>query len=89
MDVKYIQRRKYNRLSKVGDVFLIKEPKNGMKDLIKIKQAFNMDITTSQLLALSKELPCIVIKDIRYAKAIRLMEKVGQSNIFVFRENSY
>lgn len=76
-----------NRLSEEGAVFLIKEPKNGMKDLIKIKQAFNMDISTSQLLALSKELPCMVIKDIRYAKAIKLMEKVGQPDILEFREN--
>ena len=76
-----------NRLSKVGDVFLIKEPKNGMKDLIKIKQAFNMDIATSQLLALSKELPCMVIKDIKHAKAIKLMEKIGQPDIFEFRES--
>ena len=67
---------------------MIKEPKNGMKDLIKIKQAFNMDISTSQLLALYKELPCMVIKDIRYAKAIKLMEKVGQPDIFEFRENN-
>ena len=77
-----------NRLSKAGDVFLIKEPKNGMKDLIKIKQAFNMDIATSQLLALSKELPCMVIRDIKYAKAIKLMEKIGQPDIFEFCENS-
>lgn len=78
-----------NRLSKAGDVFLIKEPKNGMKDLIKIKQAFSMDISTSQLLALSKELPCMVIRDIKYAKAIKLMEKVGQPDIFEFRESNY
>lgn len=84
----YTETKEDNRLSKAGDVFLIKEPKNGMKDLIKIKQAFNMDISTSQLLALSKELPCMVIRDIRYAKAIKLMEKVGQPDIFEFRENS-
>ena len=47
-----------------------------------------MDISTSQLLALSKELPSMVIKDIRYAKAIKLMEKVGQPDIFEFRENN-
>lgn len=84
----YKETQEDNRLSKAGDVFLIKEPKNGMKDLIKIKQAFSMDISTSQLLALSKELPCIVIKDIRYAKAIKLMEKVGQADIFEFRQNN-
>lgn len=83
----YKETQEDNRLSEAGDIFLIKEPKNGMKDLIKIKQAFSMDISTSQLLALSKELPCMVIKDIRYAKAIKLMEKVGQPDIFEFCEN--
>lgn len=85
----YTETRADNRLSKAGDVFLIKEPKNGMKDLIKIKQVFNMDIAISQLLVLSKELPCMVIRDTKYAKAIKLMEKVGQPDIFEFRENSY
>lgn len=84
----YTEMQADNRLSKAGDVFLVKEPKNGMKDLIKIKQAFNMDIAIPQLLALSKELPCMVIRDIKYAKAIKLMEKVGQPDIFEFRENS-
>ncbi|MBD5476861.1 MAG: hypothetical protein HDR17_12935 [Lachnospiraceae bacterium] len=76
-----------NKLGQEGDVFLVKTPNNGMKDLIKIKQVFNMDIPLSQLVALSKELPCMLIKDIKYVKAIKLMEGVGQLDIFEFRGN--
>ena len=76
-----------NKLGQEGDVFLVKTPNNGMKDLIKIKQVFNMDIPLSQFVALSKELPCMLIKDIKYVKAIKLMERVGQLDIFEFRGN--
>ena len=76
------------KFSQEGNVFLIKMPVNGIKDLIKIKKAFNLDISSSQLLALSKELPCLIIKDIRYSKAVKLMKKIGQIDIFEFRANA-
>ena len=47
-----------------------------------------MDISISQLLTLSKELPCALIRGITHAKAIKLMEEAGQSDIFEFREKS-
>ncbi len=78
-----------NKFSQVGDVFLIKLPKNETKDLVKIKKYFNLDISMSQLLSLSKNLPCMLISGITYAKAIKLMEKVGRLDIFEFHENVY
>ena len=76
------------KFSQEGNVFLLKMPVNGIKDLIKIKKVFNLDISSSQLLALSKELPCLIIKDIKYAKAVKLMKKIGQIDIFEFRANA-
>ena len=76
------------KFSQEGNVFLLKMPVNGIKDLVKIKQVFNLDISSSQLLALSKELPCLIIKDIKYAKAVKLMKKIGQIDIFEFRANA-
>lgn len=75
-----------NKLSQIGDIFLVKMPYNGTKDLIKIKQVLNMNVSTAQLLTLSKSLPCKLIGDIKYAKAIKLIEKVGQVDIFEFQE---
>ena len=71
-----------------GNVVLVKEPRNGIKDLIKIKRIFNMDIPTSELLKLSKELPCTLIRDIKYAKAVKLIAQIGQEEIFEFRSKS-
>lgn len=75
--------------SKVGDIFLIRTPKNGVADLVKIKKYFNLDIPMAQLLSLSKELPSKLISDISYAKAAKLMKKVGQTDIFQFYENGH
>ena len=69
-----------------GNVILVKKPRNGIKDLIKIKRIFNMDIPASELLKLSNELPCILIEDIKHAKAVKLIERVGQIEIFEFQD---
>ena len=71
-----------------GNVILVKKPRNGIKDLIKIKRIFNMDIPASELLKLSNELPCILIEDIKHAKAVKLIERVGQIEIFEFQSKS-
>ena len=85
----YVKNFEDNKLSQTGDVFLIKVPMNGTKDLIKIKKYFNLDISVAQLLSLCKRLPCMLISGINYAKAIKLMEKVGQLDIFEFHENDH
>lgn len=77
--------KKENEYSQEGDIYLIKSPENGMKDLIKIKKVFNLDISTAQLLLLSKQIPCKLIGEITYAKALKLMEEVGQKELFEFK----
>ncbi len=69
-----------------GDVYLVKMPYEGRKGLIKIKKILNLDISLPQLLSLANELPCLLIKDIKYAKAIKLIEKIGELEIFQFKE---
>ena len=69
---------------KNGDVYMIKLPANGIKDLTKIKKIFAMDIATSELLKLSKELPCKIASNITYAKACKLMQEFGQVDIFEY-----
>ncbi len=78
-----------DKLSQTGDVFLIKAPKNGVTDLVKIMKYFSLDIPMVQLLSLSKELPCMLINGISHAKAIKLMKKVGQPDIFEFQEKGH
>lgn len=69
---------------KNGDVYMIKLPANGIKDLTKIKKIFAIDIATSELLKLSKELPCKIASNITYAKACKLMQEFGQIDIFEY-----
>lgn len=71
---------------KNGEVYMIKLPANGVKDIVKIKKIFAMDIATSELLKMSKELPCKIASNITYAKAVKLMEKLGQADIFEYRD---
>ncbi|PXV83702.1 SUKH superfamily protein [Lachnotalea glycerini] len=81
------ENEKNNKLSKIGSVYLTKKPVNGIKDLAIIKQIFNLNIATSQLLTISKTLPCELLTNIKYVKAIKLIEKTGQPEIFEFRLN--
>lgn len=71
---------------KNGEVYMIKLPANGVKDIVKIKKIFAMDIATSELLKMSKDLPCKIASNITYAKAIKLMAKLGQADIFEYRD---
>lgn len=75
------------KVNQLGDVFLKRIPKNGVADLVKIKKIFCLNISMAQLLSLSKELPCLLISGINYAKAIKLMDKFGQPDIFDFHEH--
>lgn len=71
---------------KNGEIYMIKLPGGGVKDLVKIKKIFAMDIATSELLKMSKDLPCKIASNITYAKAVKLMEKLGQADIFEYRD---
>ena len=78
-----------DKLSQTGDVFLIKAPKNGVTDLVKIKKCFSLDIPMVQLVPFSKELPCMLISGISHAKALTLITKVDQPDIFEFQEKGH
>lgn len=69
---------------KNGVLYMIKTPTNGIKDMAKIKKIFSMDIATSELLKISKELPCRIASNITYAKALKLMQQFGQVDIFEY-----
>lgn len=73
---------------KNGEVYMIKMPSGGIKDLVKIKNIFAMDIATSELLKISKDLPCKIASNITYTKAVKLMAKLGQTDIFEYRETN-
>lgn len=77
---------KGNDLGETGELRLVKMPGDGMKGLIKIKKIFNLNISVSQLAALSKALPSTLVQNITYAKALKLMEKVGEKEIFEFKK---
>lgn len=71
---------------KNGNIYLVKLPSNGIKDLVKIKQIFGMDVAISELLKMSKTLPCKLMSNIKYAKAIKLIQEFGESDILEFRD---
>ena len=43
-----------------------------------------MDITTSELLKFTKDLPCKIASNITYAKALKLIKEFGQIDIFEY-----
>lgn len=71
--------------SKNGNLYMIKLPANGIKDMAKIKKIFSMDITTSELLKITRDLPCKIASNITYAKALKLMKEFGQMDIFEYK----
>lgn len=77
---------KNSKSGKIGNIYMIKLPSNGLKDLVMLKQIFGIYIATSELLKMSKNLPCKLVSNIKYEKAIKLINKFGQDDIFEFRE---
>ncbi|MBM7662804.1 hypothetical protein JOC85_003615 [Bacillus mesophilus] len=62
-------------------VVLIDTPDGGLKDLLKIKNAFGLNISAANLLKGSKNLPFILVDEFPYGKAITLVEKLGDMKI--------
>lgn len=67
------------------EVYLIKQPKEGLKDLVKIKNIFSLQISSGELLRNSKILPYKIVEGITRSKAEILIEKVGEPKIFVIK----
>ena len=68
-----------------GDLYLIKMPKEGVKGLVTIKRAFNLEISTGELLQNSKSLPTKLLSNITSSKANIIAEKIGMPGLFEIR----
>jgi hypothetical protein len=53
----------------------------GLKDLIKIKAILGINISTSELLKMSKSLPFVLTQEIPYGKAKKLIKELGDLNV--------
>ncbi|MBO9128509.1 SMI1/KNR4 family protein [Bacillus sp. 165] len=62
-------------------IVLIDTPIGGLKDLLKIKSVFGLDITVSELLKGSKNLPYIIVEDFPYGKALKLVGNLKEIKI--------
>lgn len=67
--------------SKYCKVVLTDTPDGGLKDLLKIKNVFGLNITAADLLKGSKNLPFILVDEFPYGKAKTLIEKLGNMKI--------
>ena len=68
-----------------GDLYLIKMPKEGVKGLVTIKRAFNLEMSTGELLQKSKSLPTKLLSNITSSKANIIAEKIGMPGLFEIR----
>lgn len=68
-----------------GDLYLIKMPKEGVKGLVTIKRAFNLEMSTGELLQKSKNLPTKLLSNITSSKANIIAEKIGMAGLFEIR----
>ena len=68
-----------------GDLYLTKMPKEGVKGLVTIKRAFNLEMSTGELLQKSKNLPTKLLSNITSSKADIIAEKIGMSGLFEIR----
>jgi len=49
-----------------------------------MRKAFSIKTKTSELLERTKELPCVLVENIVYAKAIKLMDDVEHKDLLSF-----
>lgn len=68
----------------IVDVFLTKSPGDDLKDLLKIKKAFSLNITAKELLLISKNVPCKLISGINIHKAKKMVQNTNHPDIFSF-----
>ncbi len=59
------------------DIILERAPVGGIKDLLTIKKVLQTDISIGELLSGSKQPPCIVMRNVPYAKAVIRIKKLG------------
>lgn len=59
------------------DIILERAPFGGTKDLLTIKKVLETDISIGELLKKAKQSPCVVMRNVPYAKAIARIKKLG------------
>lgn len=59
-------------------ILLIENPKGGLKDLVKIKNTINIELSSAELLKASKNIPFILISNISYGKALNYLKKLSE-----------
>lgn len=69
----------------MGVIIFIKMPKEGVKGLVTIKRAFNLEMSTGELLQKSKNLPTKLLSNITSSKADIIAEKIGMLGLFEIR----
>lgn len=68
------------------DIILIKAPKNGLKDLVTIKKALSLNLTSKELISASRNIPTKLVTGIDKDEANNLIQETGQTEIFELKE---
>ncbi|MBO9128412.1 SMI1/KNR4 family protein [Bacillus sp. 165] len=68
-------------------IVLIDTPNGGLKDLLKIKDVFGLNITANELLKGSRNLPFILVDEFPYEKALKLVEELKDIKIELKTKN--
>lgn len=63
---------------KYCSILLVDNPKGGLKDLIKIKNVLNVEMSSAELLKASKKLPFPIVSNISYGKALNYLENLNE-----------
>lgn len=75
----YIDKQNKTQIhNKKFSILLIDNPNNGLRDLIKIKNILNVDISYGKLLEASNNLPFCMISGISHGKALNYLEKLDE-----------
>lgn len=64
--------------TKYCSILLVDNPKGGLKDLVKIKNVLNVEMSSAELLKASKNIPFPIISNISYGKALNYLEKLNE-----------
>lgn len=63
---------------KYCSILLVDNPKGGLKDLVKIKNVLNLEMSSAELLKASKNIPVPIVSNISYGKALNYLEKLNE-----------
>ena len=64
------------------DIIIKKIPPNGLKDLVKIKKVFSLDLSPKEMLSIIHDIPVTLVTGINELIATRLVEASGCPEVF-------